>query len=57
MSILFFLGGLSVLHLRHLLRETGRVLFILDIVDRERPKHIVRVFPGPILIRICVGHF
>src|SRR5439155_14854833 len=56
MSILFLLG-LFVLHLRHLLGETSREFSVLDIVDRERPKHIVRVLPGPILVRIGIGHF
>ncbi len=56
MSILFFLGCFFVLRLRHFLRQTGGVFFVFDIINRERPKHIVRVVPGPILVRIAVSH-
>jgi hypothetical protein len=54
--ILFFLGRVLVLHLRHFLRKTGGVFFVLDIINGEGSKHIVGIVPGPILIRIRVCH-
>src|SRR5438876_355071 len=38
------------------LGETRREFFVLDVVNGESPEHIVRVFRGPILVRICVCH-
>ena len=43
--ILFLLRCFFVLHLRHLLCETGRVLFVLDTIDSKRAEHVIRVAP------------
>src|SRR5438105_7971324 len=40
----------------HLLRETGGVFLVLRAVDRELAQHVIRIFPGPILVRIIVSH-
>jgi hypothetical protein len=53
---LFFLGGLFVLHLRHLLRKTGDIFFVLHAINREFSLHVVRILEGPILIGIGIGH-
>ena len=54
---LFSFRRFFVLHLRHLLRQTRGIFFVLDIINRESAEHVVRVVLGPILIGIRVGHF
>ena len=54
--LLFFLGRFFSLHPSHFLRQTSGVLLVLNIIHSERRKHVVRVVPGPILVRICVSH-
>jgi hypothetical protein len=40
-SILFLLAARFALHLRHLLCETSRVFFVLNIVHSECSEHVV----------------
>ncbi len=51
-SILFLLGRF----LRHLLRQTRGVFFVLDIINRESPEHVVGIVPRPILVGIVKCH-
>src|ERR1700730_16856865 len=53
-SILFFLGALF-LRLCHLLRETGGVFLVLDVIDGESSLHVIRVFECPLLVRVVIG--
>ena len=38
------------------LRKTGCEFLVLNIIDRESAEHVVRVVPGPILVRVGVSH-
>src|SRR5260370_29161065 len=51
---LFFLGRFFALHLSHLLGKTGGVFLVLVIINGESPENIVRVVPGPLMIRISL---